>query len=132
VNSDRGESRVVRKEWRRHLLRSLLVTLLFLGSGAGFLACHSRKPEQSPRYHLTGKIADVDKADKYILVDQDDIPGFMPAMTMSYPVKDPRTLNSLSPGDRITADVVMGNDGARLENIAIVKKGSGEAPKPSS
>ncbi len=129
--SVRGESRVVRKEWRR-LLLSLPVTLLLVSSGASFLACNSRKADQSPRYRLTGKIADVNKAGKYVLVDQYEIPGFMSAMTMSYPVKDPRTLDKLSPGDKITADVVVGSEGARQENIAVVKKGTGEGPKPSS
>jgi Cu/Ag efflux protein CusF len=84
------------------------------------------------RYHLTGKISDVDRSGKYILIEQDDIPGFMPAMMMSYLVTDPHALDKLSAGDQISADVIVSHDGARLENIAIVKKGAGEGSKPSS
>jgi Cu/Ag efflux protein CusF len=134
VSTDRGESAeplVVKKRWRRRLF-PFFVLVLFVGGGASFIACQSQKTGPTPRYHLTGKISDVDKRGKYVLVEQDDIPGYMPAMTMSYPVKDPRSLDRLSTGDVITADVVVSNDGARLENIEIVKKGPSEGAKPSS
>jgi Cu/Ag efflux protein CusF len=114
---------MVRKDWRRRLF-PFLVLAFCAGGGASFIACHSRKSEAIPRYHLTGKISEVDRSGNYVLVQQDDIPGFMPAMMMSYPVRDPHTLDKLSAGDQISADVVVGNDGARLENIAIVKKGA--------
>jgi len=134
VITDRGESAeplVVQKHWRKRLLPFLLLALC-AGGGAGFIACHSQKSGTNPRYHLTGKISDVDRSGKYVLVEQDDIPGFMPAMMMSYAVRDSHTLDKLSAGDQISADVVVENDGARLENIAIVKKGAGERAKPSS
>jgi Cu/Ag efflux protein CusF len=134
VTTDRGESAehlVVPKDWRRRLLPLLLLVFCAAG-GAGSIACHSRKPETTPRYHLTGKISDVNRSGKYVLVEQDDIPGFMPAMMMSYSVMDPHALDKLSAGDQISADVIVGHDGAKLENIAILKKGASEARKPSS
>ena len=44
-------------------------------------------------------------------VDNDNIPGFMSAMTMTYPVQDPQGLQQVQPGDRITADVVVQKGG---------------------
>lgn len=134
MTTDRGESAepsLIQKDWQKWLLPFLLLALCG-GGGTSFIACHSAKSGTNPRYHLTGKISDVDRSGKYVLVEQDDIPGLMPAMMMSYPVKDPHTLDKLSAGDQISADVIVDNDGARLENITIVKKGTGEGAKPSS
>ena len=134
MTPDRGESAeplAVRKLWRRRLLSFLGLAFCLVGA-AGIIACHSEKPGTNNRYHLTGKISDVDRSEKYILIEQDDIPGFMPAMIMSYSVTDSHALDKLSAGDQISADVIVTNDGARLENIAVVKKGAGEGSKPSS
>jgi len=62
-------------------------------------------------------------------VDGDAIPGFMAAMTMPYQVKDAGVLDKLSPGDQIKAEIVVGNEGAYLENIAPIQKAA--SPKPT-
>ena len=81
------------------------------------------------RYSLTGRVVSIDKPTRSINVDGDAIPGFMAAMTMPYQVKDAAVLEKLSPGDQIKAEIVMGNDGAYLENI--VTTGKGPSPKPT-
>src|SRR5690348_1972586 len=55
------------------------------------------------RYHLRGKVVQVDKAQQHLVIDHEEIPGFMGAMTMPYPVADAATLERVSPGDQITA-----------------------------
>jgi Cu/Ag efflux protein CusF len=81
------------------------------------------------RYNLTGRAVSVDKPNQSINVDGDAIPGFMAAMTMSYQVKDTKILDKVAPGDQIKAEIVVGNDGAYLENIAVVTKTS--VPNPT-
>jgi Cu/Ag efflux protein CusF len=78
-------------------------------------------PQQSQpaRYDLKGKVVGVDKAGKTVAVAGEDIPGFMAAMTMSYPVKNEKLLEGLSPGDQITAKVVAQGSEYWLENIAV-------------
>lgn len=79
-------------------------------------------PEMTPqpkRYHLKGKVVSVDQKSKMLNVDGEDIPGFMPAMTMPYEVKPETQLDKLKPGDAITADVVVQDDKGWLENIAV-------------
>jgi hypothetical protein len=66
-----------------------------------------------------------------VVVDADDIPGFMMAMTMGYPVKNPKLLDAVSAEDRIKADVVVQDKDYWLENIVVVKKG-GKSPEPAS
>ncbi|HEV2697973.1 MAG TPA: copper-binding protein [Terriglobales bacterium] len=74
---------------------------------------------QAKRYHLKGKIVSVDKRAKMLNVDGEAIPGFMSAMTMPYNVKPEAELDKLSSGDSITADVVVQEDNAWLENVAV-------------
>jgi len=61
-----------------------------------------------------------------------EIVGFMAAMTMPYSVRDPKLLAPLGPGDEITADIVVTDDGAYLENIVVTKKGDGKGATGTS
>lgn len=74
------------------------------------------------RYKLTGRVVSIDKAAHSINIDGDEIPGFMAAMTMPYQVKDVGELEKLSPREQIKAEIVMGDDGAFLENIVPAEK----------
>jgi Cu/Ag efflux protein CusF len=77
------------------------------------------------RYPLQGRVVAVEQDKEQVVVAHGDIPGFMMAMTMAYAVKDPKLLDSLSPDDQITADVVQDRDNKSdywLENIVVVKK----------
>ena len=78
---------------------------------------------QQKQYDLKGKVVGVDKAAKSVAVAGEEIPGFMGAMTMSYPVKNGQLLESLSTGDQITAKVITSGGDYWLENIAVVGKG---------
>ncbi len=78
----------------------------------------------SRRYQLRGQVLDKNLAKNEITVDHESIPGFMPAMTMPYKVKDPAVVQEVEPGDKIAAEVVVaegGNDNW-LENIRITAK----------
>jgi hypothetical protein len=104
--------------------------ILFATALAG---CGSSKPPQQPaegprRYHLDGRVVSVETAKQQVVVDAGDIPGFMGAMTMGYPVKNPNLLTPLSPEDKITADVVVNGSDVYLENIVVVKKAAGAKP----
>jgi len=80
------------------------------------LACSHRKT-----YPLQGEVRGKDLATNEVTVNHGDIPGFMPAMTMPYKVKNTAMLQELQPGDRIAAEVVVSQDGNDywLENIRI-------------
>ena len=72
-------------------------------------------------YQLTGKVASIDQRAKMLNVDSEAIPGFMDAMTMPYKVKPESELGKLHPGDTITADLLVQDEGAWLENIAVTR-----------
>ena len=98
-------------------------------------ACTSQQPQnkaepqpapqaqQTQRFELKGKVVSIDKAQNKLVVDHEEIKGFMDAMTMAYPVQDANALNGLAPGDQVTAQVVVNGSKIWLENIVVVKKG---------
>jgi protein SCO1/2 len=80
------------------------------------------QPTSVKRYNLTGRVISVDKPNQSINIDGNEIPGFMAAMKMPYPIKDTSILDKVSPGDQIKAEIVVGNEGAYLENIVVATK----------
>ena len=101
------------------LVLALLVTL-------PLTACRGTNQSQVRRYRLKGTVVQVDKAQLHLVVNHEEIPGFMGAMTMPYPVVDAQTLERVSPGDQITADVVVTPNDIHLENVVVVKKADGK------
>ena len=113
----------------------LVLALLLAALVAGLGGCGKKEQapqEQVKRYKLVGKIVEVQTAQNTLIIDGQEIPGFMAAMTMPYPVRDPKWMSNLGAGDDITADVVVASDGAYLENIVITKKGAGGQAPPTT
>lgn len=116
----------------RYLL--FLVFALFL-----FSAC--QKTETKPaalanakRYELKGKVISVNKEKKTALIEHGEIPGFMSAMTMEYPIREDWVWNDLGPGAEIRADLVVDNaakDAFWLERIGIIAAPDPNRPLPS-
>jgi protein SCO1/2 len=69
---------------------------------------------------LTGQVISKDAAAHALVVDHDDIPGFMAAMTMPYPVAEGTDLSAVEPGDKIRARVVVeSNQKYWLDQISV-------------
>lgn len=92
------------------------------------------------RYPLTGKIQGVDLVDRELLIAHDDIPGFMPAMTMPFKMpEDDRFLarfqglriEKLRRGDVITATLVVRENESWVEKVNVVRyEPPAEIPAP--
>jgi protein SCO1/2 len=121
IDLDRGR--------RAGILVGLVCLGVLVACGPSPSAKQATQGADAKRYTLTGRVVSVDKPTETLNVDGDAIPGFMAAMTMSYQVKDASVLDKLSPGDQIKAEIIVGNDGASLENIAVVQKAA--TPNPS-
>ncbi len=85
-------------------------------------AC-SQSPEPR-RYEVRGQILSIDPERQEVLVDHEDIEGFMPAMTMPYKVQDGGLLEGKEPGDLVTATLVVEEVNAYLSTLTI----TGHAP----
>jgi protein SCO1/2 len=86
------------------------------------------QPTSLKRYNLTGRVISVDKPNQSINIDGDEIPGFMAAMKMPYPIKDTSILEKVSSGDQIKGEIVIGNEGAYLENVVVTTKAHSQIP----
>lgn len=84
-----------------------------------FVACNRNR-----KFPMQGDVIAKDTATSEVTVRHGDIPGFMMAMTMPYRVKDFATFQELQPGDKISANVVVGNDRTDywLEDVRITDK----------
>jgi protein SCO1/2 len=79
-------------------LRRIALLLLL----AALLACDvAQQSQRARRVHGRGVVEAVDVAEKQVVIDHEDIPGVMPAMSMSFDVGDPRLLETLAPGQQI-------------------------------
>jgi protein SCO1/2 len=119
-----------------HTRRTFLLALILAGA---FLSssCH-RSPPAAKRYPFTGRVISIDSQSQSALIDGDAIPGFMDAMAMAYKIKPDSTLNHLTPGDAVSAEVVIlqpkSDDAAPdywLENVKVIGHGAPAAANSS-
>ena len=99
----------------------LILLALVVGASAG---CQKAPVKH---YAIQAEVISVDVPKKMVTVKHGDIPGLMPAMTMNYLVADEKQIEPLKPGDKISADLVIGENVGHLEKIVLVEKA---APTP--
>lgn len=123
-------------------MQKFLLTLAVFALAVSF-GC--QKPETAPdetkvkRYPIKGKVVSVDREKKRAKVEHEEIPGFMEAMTMDFPIHEDWVWEDLKPTVEIQAELVVDSsrkDPYWLEKIAIVAlPGAGQeipaAAKPS-
>jgi Cu/Ag efflux protein CusF len=81
-------------------------------------AAYAQQPAKKAHV-FRGKVEKVDERTKTLTVNGDDVPGWMPSMTMVYKVDKEAVLKGLKPGVQITATVYDG-DFATLHNVKVV------------
>jgi protein SCO1/2 len=95
-----------------------------------FTSCQKAETQtastEAKRYALKGKVVAVDKAKKKATIAHDEIPGYMEAMTMDFPIREDWVWEDLTKDARISAELVVDKDGYWLEKIGIVA-----APNPN-
>ena len=71
----------------------------------------------SQKYDANGILIQVDQSHQTITVSCKEIPGYMAAMTMSFPVRDPKTLDHLEPGTAIDFSLVVDKNSSYADNV---------------
>ena len=81
----------------------------------------SRETGQYREYPVKGQILSVGQVRsdgrREVSLQHDDIPGFMPAMTMAYFVRKPALLDGLAAGDLVTATLVLHGSDMYLDRL---------------
>jgi protein SCO1 len=85
-------------------------------------------PDRPREYELRGVVVAVDPAHQEITIKHDDIPRFMPGMTMPFKVRDARLLDGRIPGDLVRATLVVEESDAHLRTL----QRTGSAPVPDA
>lgn len=114
-------------------------TILFILAAFLLTSC-SASPKEAPknpanikRYEMKGRVVSVDAANKTASIDHEEIPGFMEAMTMDFPIKEDHVFEELKPGVEIQAELVVDNTADPshwLEKIAIISAPAPGEPTP--
>lgn len=86
---------------------------------------------EAKRYNLKGKIVEVDRAKKTAKIAHDEVEGYMPAMTMDFPIHADWVWDDLTKDSEIRAELVVDKDGYWLENIGIVMAPNPNQPAPT-
>ena len=113
-----------------------LAALLAIGvasctrTGEGGLGAASCGRGASPRqFALEGQILAVRRERQELTIRHGDIEGYMPGMTMTFPVSASSLMAERVPGELIKATLEVGDRGARL--VAITHTGTAPLPSPS-
>jgi protein SCO1/2 len=93
----------------------------FVAALALALACE-RGPDV---FEATGVVEDARPDLRQVVIDHEDIPGLMPAMTMSFDVADPALLEGVEPGQRVRFRLSF--DGRVYRVLSIVPEGAAGA-----
>lgn len=110
----------------------IAVILLFISLTA---AC--RKPEtaqvasaDAKRFPLKGKIVAVDLAKKKAAIAHDEIPNYMEAMTMDFPVRDEDMLKTMTKDSEIRVELIVDKGDYWIENIVLTAAPDPNQPAP--
>jgi len=92
------------------------------GGAPGAAAANAKEPPKAAQPHVfRGKVEQVDKAARSVMVAGDNVEGWMGAMTMPYQIEPPEVLEKLTAGDQITATVYDG-DFKTLHDVKILPR----------
>ena len=98
----------------RRLIHLISITAAVVALAAGTSGC--RRPAR--HYQLSGQIVAVDPTRQELTIKHQDIPGFMPGMTMAFKVFEPRLLDGRAPGELVSATLVVKGTEAYLRNLS--------------
>lgn len=114
-----------------------LAVLVLLSGGAG---C-SRGPEaagtsdsgsEAVRYSVKGVVRSLDPLNDAVMVEHEDIPGFMPSMTMPFTAKNREEILPLKVNEGVRFDFVVTADDAWIENVESIPRVEVDLPEKSS
>lgn len=96
-------------------MRVLLVAILMVAAG-----CRPAEPVRE--YRLVGQILAVDRQTNRVTIRHQDIDGFMPGMTMPFPVRDASLLNGRVAGELVEATLSVQGTDAWVSRLTVTGK----------
>ncbi len=110
-----------------------LLTLLALGLALVTVGC--QKPVASlpaPRtYEVKGIVRSLNFAEHQVIIQHEDVPGFMPSMTMPFAYRSLQEVEALSVGDAISFRLAVDDRNSWIEGVRKVDAATVNLPKDS-
>ena len=113
-----------------------------LVGAAWSMGCDSERAASKPsvrEFEIAGIVRGVDAPNATVTVEHEDVPGFMPSMTMPFAAKNPKEIAGIKTGDAIAFHLVMTQDDSWIEAIKPIQAaslhlpaGSARAPSPET
>ena len=94
-----------------------LQRLFFIGLALAALVTACRPAPETKSYQLHGQVLAVHPDKQQVTIRHEDIAGYMPGMTMSFPVTKPELLTGREPGEMVTATLEVTDALGRLSAI---------------
>src|SRR6266568_8538709 len=92
---------IIMHKYNKAVLILIALVLILVGKGC------MRRSTNEKRYPIKGKVIMVNKLDRTATVAHEDIPGYMPGMTMEFKIKNDGDLEMMKAGDQITGTLVV-------------------------
>lgn len=83
------------------------------------------------RYPLKGRVVKIDVPRQEITIAHEEIPNYMPAMTMLFPIKGPAPYKALLPGAEVSATFAVAGDEYWIEDVVVTKVAPDDAVNPT-
>jgi protein SCO1/2 len=109
-----------------------ILKLLFVLAVALLLSACSRSESTALSgetiYPLRGVVREVRQEDSSVVIEHEDVPGYMPAMTMPFNVRDEALFEHLKPGEAIAFELVVTDDSSWIRDISATDISSLQLP----
>ena len=89
---------------------TLVLAVVLLACGAPAEKAEEKPAPAERRYPLRGEVVGIDAEKGALRIAHEEIPGYMAAMTMRFPVLDRQVLGQVEEGDEVTATLVVAPD----------------------
>lgn len=109
-------------KYQRLVFYLVAFAVMFTGAGC------KRRSANEKRYPIKGKVVAVNKLERTATIAHQDIPGYMPGMTMDFKIKNNADLEMMKPGDMITGTLVVDDLTSWIEITAIAEGGAQLTP----
>ncbi|MHB8522620.1 MAG: SCO family protein [Limisphaerales bacterium] len=98
--------------------------------GATGAGASAPAPAREQIYQVKGVVKELKPGGRTVVIQHEAIPGYMPAMTMPLPVRDPKALAGLQAGDRVAFRMIVTADEGWIDQIHKLGATVPEAPAP--
>lgn len=105
----------------------IFLLLAFLLTGCG----QTKKQTDLVTFEVKGVVVSVNYTKHRIIIDHEEIPDYMMAMTMSFKVKDTTLLYRVEPGDSVQGTLAVSRSESWLETLSVISRGE-EPVNPAS